>query len=174
MVAQTALRIIMFDSILAGRTMRFALVVQEIIEKALQVHFDYVQLADGDRHMHWQIIDDNLITISLWSKLLEARSGFTSRRPSVVCINHLTIRVRRRAGLFLSVCTVVGVCQMRIPSGVLTKGIRLLIVRSRNTPLAATAMERRKANKKVLLIAFALQEIRGESSQSRFADPNFD
>ena len=46
-------------------------------------------------------------------------------------------------------------------------------VRSRNTPLAATAMERRKANKKVLLIALALQEIRGESSQSRFADPNF-
>jgi len=63
---------------------------------------------------------------------------------------------------------------MRIPSGVLTKGIRLLIVGSRNTRLAATAMERRKANKKVLLIALAMQEIRGESSQSRFADPNFD
>jgi hypothetical protein len=89
--------------------------MQELIEKALQVHFDYVELGGRDRHIHWQVIDYSLINVSLRSKLLQTRRAFISQRFNVVRIDHLAIRVWRRADLFLpSVCPVVRACQASI------------------------------------------------------------
>jgi hypothetical protein len=99
MVSQAALRAIAFEvfawiALSVGfSATRSALFSQELIEEALQVHFDYVEFAGRDRHIRWEVIDYNLITVSLSSKLLQVRRGFALRKSNVVRFDHLTVRI---------------------------------------------------------------------------------